>query len=85
MPEGVETNEKEIPVFDGFDYIVLICSAFAFFVGGCLLGWLGRQRLRNSRLRSTQATADQLVAHARQEAEVLKKKRLARSERRMAP
>ncbi|MDE2705112.1 MAG: Rnase Y domain-containing protein, partial [Gemmatimonadota bacterium] len=63
-------------MFNGFDYIVLICSAVAFFAGGCLLGWLGSERLRNSKLHSTQATADQIVARARQEAEVVKKNAL---------
>ncbi len=78
MPAGVETDKdkKEIPLFNGFDYIVLICFAIAFFAGGCLLGWLGSERLRNSKLHSTQATADQIVARAHQEAEVLKKNAL---------
>ena len=76
MPKGVEPHEKETPMFNGFDYIVLICSAFAFFVGGCLLGWLGSERTRNSKLHSTQATAEQIVTRARQEAEALKKNAL---------
>lgn len=63
-------------MFDGFDYLVLIGCAFAFFAIGCLLGWLGNGRVRNSRLRGTQATADQIVSRARQEAEALKKNAL---------
>ena len=63
-------------MFDGFDYLVLIGCAFAFFATGCLLGWLGNGRLRNSRLRGTQATADQIVSRARREAEALKKNAL---------
>lgn len=66
-------------MLDGFDYIVLICAAFAFFAAGGLLGWLGSEYLRNSRLRSTQAAADQIVARARQEAEILKKNALLKA------
>ena len=63
-------------MFDGFDYLVLLGCALAFFAVGCLLGWLGNGRLRSSRLRGTQATADQIVTRARQEAETLKKNAL---------
>ena len=47
--------------------------AFAFFAGGCLLGWLVRDRVRRDKMQNTQASARQIIANAQQEAEYLKK------------
>ncbi len=56
-----------------FDDLVLIGSAFAFFVGGSLLGWLVCARVQRSKLQITQTTAQQIIANAQQESEDLKK------------
>ena len=56
-----------------FDDLFLIGLAFAFFAGGCLLGWLVSDWVRRGKLRGTQSSARQMIASAQQEAEDLKK------------
>ena len=56
-----------------FDTLFLIGLAFAFLAGGCLLGWLAGDRVRRGKVHDTQASARQIIANARQEAEDLKK------------
>ena len=56
-----------------FDDLVLIGSAFAFSVGGSLLGWLVSARVQRSKLQITQTTAQQIITNAQQESEDLKK------------
>lgn len=56
-----------------FDDLVLIGLVFAFFASGCLLGWLGCDRVRRNKQRRTQTTVQQIIASAHQEAEDLKK------------
>ena len=57
-----------------FATLLLIGLAFAFFAGGCMLGWLVRDRVRRGKMQNTQASARQITANAQQEAEDLKKK-----------
>ena len=63
---------KKTPLPD-FATLLLIGLAFAFFAGGCLLGWLVRDRVRRGKMQNTQASARQIIANAQQEAEDLKK------------
>ena len=63
---------KKTPLPD-FATLLLIGLAFAFFAGGCLLGWLVRDRVRRDKMQNTQASARQIIANAQQEAEDLKK------------
>jgi len=63
---------KKTPLPD-FATLFLIGLAFAFFAGGCLLGWLVSDRVRRGKMQNTQASARQIIANAQQEAEDLKK------------
>jgi len=50
-----------------------IAIIVAFFVFGCLFGWLACIKIRQGRLKNAQETARKIIAEAQEEAEALKK------------